>query len=117
MTALRPDVVTQELIHQALKHYERSKDFEINAQKIENAVGKGENFMGDLVSVKFNARYRLQEDFKFYHWIVKIIRTGEGFNETRFLDNFEKETQIYKVSKFILTFMSMDFDVLKLFRI
>ena len=117
MTALRPDVVSEELIHQALKHYERSEDFEVNAQKIENAVGKGENFMGDLVSVKFNARSRLQEDFKRYHWIVKIIRTGEGFNETRFLDNFEKETQIYKVSKFILTFMSMDFDVLKLFRI
>ena len=117
MTALRPDVVSEELILQALKHYERCEDFEVNAQKIENAVGKGENFMGDLVSVKFNARSRLQEDFKRYHWIVKMIGTGEGFNETRFLDNFEKETQIYKVSKFILTFMSMDFDVLKLFRI
>ena len=98
MTALRPDVVTQELIHQALKHYERCESFEVNAMNIENAVGKGENFMGDLVSVKFNARSRLQEDFKCYIWIVKIIGTGEGFNETRFLDNFEKETQVYKVS-------------------
>lgn len=97
MTALRPDVVSEELILQALKHYERCEDFDVNAQKIENAVGKGENFMGDLVSVKFNARSRLQEDFKRYHWIVKMIGTGEGFNETRFLDNFEKETQIYKV--------------------
>ena len=102
MTALRPDVVTQELIIQALKYFEseRSENFEVYGQKIENAVGKGENFMGDLVSVKFHARPRSrpEEDFKCYHWIVKVVGAGEGFNETRFFDNFEKETQIYKVS-------------------
>ena len=105
MTSSRKYVVNERLILQALKYHERSENYEIKELKIENAVGEGENFMGDLFSVKFHATSRPQDDFKYFHWIIKVIAAGEGFNETRFLDNFKKETHIYKVCFTITTFI------------
>ena len=102
MTHYRDDLVNEALLKNALKSFEKVKQVEIVSMKVENGTDKGENFIGDLASVKFMAKIINEENdnqhqFKSYHWIIKLLRNTGGFNIARIVGIFNGEMNIYKV--------------------
>ena len=62
MSHYRSDVVNEALLENALKSFEKVNQVEIVSMKVENATGEGENFIGDLASVKFMAKLSVEEN-------------------------------------------------------
>ena len=62
MSHYRSDVVNKALLDNALKSFEKVNHVEIVSMKVENATGEGENFIGDLASVKFMAKLSVEEN-------------------------------------------------------
>ena len=89
MPSFRSDIINSDLISKA------SNDQDFLSFEAENATKKGENFMGDLASVKItypNGQNR--------HWIIKMLKedsTPGGFNLGRLLGLFQNEVNMYEI--------------------
>jgi hypothetical protein len=96
----RSDIVNEDLLLKAIRAKERHNNVTIITVKVDSAVAKGENFLGDLASVDLMVKITPddnQETFKSYKWIIKMLKPTVGFNIGRLLGVFDVELHTYKV--------------------
>lgn len=99
--SFRPDIVNEELLLAALRHHEGVDLVTIEEFNVAPGTNKGDNYLGDLASVKLTAQVNKNgvTQSKSYWWMVKMLKPdppNNGMNMGRILGAFDGEARLYR---------------------